>query len=178
MALVLSRLTSDDLALVEPWFDDPDTQRYLGGHEWPAQMLALAESAPGTEFRGQRTLAAYRWLARVEDAPVGYVDCGVTNRWTTCGAPGHDGAPVVLSALDGPAGSIAMVVAPASRGRGIGQQMVRAMIEEPSVRDVRVFAAGVEPENLASCRCLERVGFRVRTPVPDWEGMIYYLLAR
>ena len=39
---------------------------------------------------------------------------------------------------------------------------------------VQLFEAGVEPENVASRRCLEAAGFRLRSDQPDFEGMLYY----
>ena len=37
---------------------------------------------------------------------------------------------------------------------------------------------GVEPENVACRRCLEAAGFSMRSPEPDYEGMLYYRAAR
>jgi RimJ/RimL family protein N-acetyltransferase len=35
-------LRAEDLRDVEAWFDDPETQRWLGGREWPRRLLDLA----------------------------------------------------------------------------------------------------------------------------------------
>jgi ribosomal protein S18 acetylase RimI-like enzyme len=35
-------LLASDLGQVERWFDDAETQRWLGGRDWPAQSLRLA----------------------------------------------------------------------------------------------------------------------------------------
>jgi hypothetical protein len=37
-------------------------------------MLTRGETAVGTVFRGERLLSAWRWLATIEEVPVGYVD--------------------------------------------------------------------------------------------------------
>jgi RimJ/RimL family protein N-acetyltransferase len=34
-----------DLVSVEPWFDDRETQRWLGGREWPRRLLELARQS-------------------------------------------------------------------------------------------------------------------------------------
>jgi RimJ/RimL family protein N-acetyltransferase len=36
-------LGREDLAAVEPWFDDPATRRWLGGRAWPRRLVELAE---------------------------------------------------------------------------------------------------------------------------------------
>ena len=71
----LRPLTSADLPLITPWFEDPDTGRFLGGPEWPAQMLPLADGTP-----------------------VGYIDCGTFDRCTVYGGERPDGPIVVPSA--------------------------------------------------------------------------------
>jgi RimJ/RimL family protein N-acetyltransferase len=39
--LELRPFVADDLAGVEPWFDDAEAQRWLGGRHWPAQSFRL-----------------------------------------------------------------------------------------------------------------------------------------
>ncbi len=88
VTVALRPFTRDQLALVEPWFEDPETQRWLGGPDWPRMILDLS------------------------DAPLGE------------------------------------------------------------------FAAGIEPENTASVRCLLSAGFHPIDPMPDWEGVVYYARRR
>jgi hypothetical protein len=33
-----------DLPIVDPWFDDLDTQRWLGDREWPRRVLSLVDA--------------------------------------------------------------------------------------------------------------------------------------
>ena len=40
--VALRPLLVSDLGEVERWFDDAETQRWLGGREWPSQSLRLA----------------------------------------------------------------------------------------------------------------------------------------
>jgi hypothetical protein len=97
----LLRFTRSQLPLVEAWFADPDTQRWLGGPSWPRQMLDLADAPLGV-FRGAVETGRYRWLGWEEGRPVGYIDCGVHERWTTWeGGPAGCG---VLGEIPGPAG--------------------------------------------------------------------------
>jgi hypothetical protein len=77
----LRPLTRSDLPTVGPWFEDLDTRRFLGGPDWPARMLELADQVVGTEFRGATQLGAFRYLATANDQPIGQIDCGVFDRW-------------------------------------------------------------------------------------------------
>jgi hypothetical protein len=52
--------------------------------------------------------------------------------------------------------------------------MISALIHQPELGFVELFEAGVEPEYVGSRRCLEAVGFGLRSEKPDFEGMLYY----
>jgi RimJ/RimL family protein N-acetyltransferase len=171
--VLLRALTAEDLAAIAGWFEDRDTRRFLGGPEWPARMLALAERAVGTVFRGARQLGAHHYLAIADGTPAGYIDCGTFDRCTVYGGEGSDG-PIILETIEAVTGSIAFVVDPAVRGRGLGRAMIAAMLARAELRDVELFEAGVEPQNAASRRCLEAAGFELRSPEPDFEGILYY----
>ena len=84
-SVVLRRLTTQDLPAIVGWFEDTDTSRFLGGPDWPAAMLANAERAVGTDFRGARQIAADHFLALADGIPVGYVDCGTFDRCAVYG---------------------------------------------------------------------------------------------
>ena len=71
--LALRPFIRDQLVLVEPWFLDAETNRWLGGPDWPRLMLDLADRPLG-EFRGALETGRYRWLAWTSDRPVGYND--------------------------------------------------------------------------------------------------------
>src|SRR5919199_3146484 len=51
------------LQAIEPWFDDPETCRWVGDRRWPSMMLRLAASPPA-EHRGQRVLDRRAWTSR------------------------------------------------------------------------------------------------------------------
>jgi RimJ/RimL family protein N-acetyltransferase len=77
--------------------------------------------------------------------------------------------------LDGDAGVFSIAVAPAARGRGVGQQMLRIALAEVE-RDhlVAIVTAVTHPDNSASMRAFERVGFRRRGRSAD--GFIVFEL--
>ena len=173
----LRPLTRADLPLITPWFEDRDTSRFLGGPEWPAAMLALAERSAGTLFRGARQLGAHHYLALADSTPAGYIDCGTFDRYTVYGGEGPSG-PIILETIQAVTGSIAFVIDPQMRGRGLGRAMITAMLARSELRDVELLEAGVEQQNTASRRCLEAAGFKLRSPEPDFEGMLYYRVRR
>lgn len=65
----LRPLTRADLPVIRPWFEDPDTRRFLGGPDWPAAMLEHSIRAVATMFPGARQTGAHHYLALTADAP-------------------------------------------------------------------------------------------------------------
>ncbi|MHB1568440.1 MAG: GNAT family N-acetyltransferase [Solirubrobacteraceae bacterium] len=173
----LRPLTPADLPLITLWFEDPDTGRFLGGPEWPGQMLALAGRSAGTMFRGARQIDSHHYLALAGGTPAGYIDCGTFDRCTVYGGEGPEG-PIIVETIDAVTGAIAFVIAPELRRHGLGRAMIAAMLARSELRDVELFEAGVEPQNTASRRCLEAAGFALGSERPDVEGMLYYRVWR
>jgi ribosomal protein S18 acetylase RimI-like enzyme len=117
-------LRADDLPVVEPWFDDPDTRRWLGGREWPGRLLRLA--------RAPDRLAVVYLLDR---APVALLDL---ERLAPANAaiaivvsPAHRrrrvaatvlGTLFALAEVDG----VDQIVAEVERGNTAAQRLVRA----------------------------------------------------
>jgi RimJ/RimL family protein N-acetyltransferase len=173
--LRLQPFDREQLRQVESWFDDPDTERWLGGPGWPRLVLDLADRPLG-EHRGAIETGRYGWTAWDRENLTGYIDCGTTDRWTTWeGGPNGRGViatfPVASSNLDD-------VVEPALRRRGYGTAMIAALLTLPDLAHIELFAAGVEPDNVASVRCLRAAGFEAPESQPDWEGIVYYLRRR
>jgi RimJ/RimL family protein N-acetyltransferase len=154
-ALQFIQFTARLLPEVEPWFDDPETIRFLGDRNWVRRALRLVEETPGTEYRGRMVLGRDVWII-FKRVPVGFID---VERYD-----------------DGRAGC-ALVVAPAMRCQGIGRAILEAVWECPELADVEELIGGVEPDNVASRRCLEAAGFRLSSE-PDEEGMLQGACAR
>ncbi len=136
-SVVLRRLTTRDLPAIVGWFQDPDTSRFLGGPDWPAAMLANAERAVGTDFRGARQTAADHFLAIADGVPVGYVDCGTFDRCAVYGGDGQDG-PIILETIEAITGAIAFTIDPARRREGLATQMIRDADRPPGPQHGRV----------------------------------------
>jgi ribosomal protein S18 acetylase RimI-like enzyme len=138
-------------------------------------MLELKDR-PLSEFRGALETARFRWLAWDHEFPVGYIDCGTYDRWTTWeGGPNGGG---VIATIPAASASITYVVDPKQRRRGYGRALLKELISQPELAHIELFAAGVEPDNLGSIHCLQAAGFHALAPEPDWEGMLYYVRQR
>lgn len=148
-------LTESTLAIAVPWCEDEQTQRWLGGPGWPALVLRLA-AIPPAEYRGRQVTGRFVWLAYVDQTPVGLAD---TERYADATA------------------SVAIVVAPAFRGRGFGRRIIQAVLAHSELAATQEIEAGIEPGNAASVRCFTAVGFTAVTDTPDEDGVVYFRLA-
>jgi hypothetical protein len=135
---------SDQLPVVEPWFEDVDTQRGLGGPGWPSLMLDLANDLLGG-FRGAVETGRYVWLTWDGDRPVGFIDCSTTDRGTTWEG-GPDGRGVTAT-IPVPSANISYLVDPAVRQRGYGIAMLLESLVAPELAHIELFAAGIESGN-------------------------------
>jgi ribosomal protein S18 acetylase RimI-like enzyme len=110
----LRPFTAADVPLVEPWLDDPESRRRLGGLRLPA-----------------------------------VVDHGLL----AC----EHGEPVALVHVEHlETSTLALLVAPRARRRGIGHAVFALLLEtELAGRPLEITA---EPDNIASIRLLERAG--------------------
>ena len=50
MSLLLRELTVEDLPVVERWFRDPETDRWLGDESWPRRLLILTSASTRLAF--------------------------------------------------------------------------------------------------------------------------------
>ncbi|HZU75023.1 MAG TPA: GNAT family N-acetyltransferase [Acidimicrobiales bacterium] len=160
-----------DLPLIQGWFHDEATRRFLGGPGWPALMFDLLERPLG-EFRGMRETGRHRWLAWDDGRAVGWIDSGTYDRWATW--EGGAGGRGVVSSIAVPSACLGYVVDPALRGQGYATSMIEAVLERPELSEIELFVAGIQPENVASVRAATSAGFVPLDPEPDWEGFVYW----
>jgi RimJ/RimL family protein N-acetyltransferase len=150
----LRPFTPDLLGAVAPWFDDAETARWLGGRDWPEDLLHLIADPP-QEHRGSTVRERAGWIVTLNGEPVALIDTEIY---------ADDSAAVAL-------------VAPAYRRRGIGVSALAA-IGRLLVRGrgVEALIGGVEQHNVACHRCVKAAGFVAVAEVPDDEGFINYVL--
>ncbi len=119
-------------------------------------MLRLTE-APPHAFRGRRVLRRQLWVAVENGRPVGLVsvEC-YTDR----------------------SAELAVAVGPAKRGQGLCRLMVLAALEHGEMQEVDEVRAAIEPENRASVRCFESVGFVRESDEPDDENNLTFVHRR
>ncbi len=165
----------EHLLAVQPWFDDPETRRRLGGREWPTRELVLRSTRWTEEFRGRVVLRSCTFVAVDDDGVlVAQIGGDVYDRWTLW----DPAAERVLSTDRRRTMGAAYVVAPSRRGRGIGAATLRALVAAPQTADVEQFVLGIEPDNAASLGAAAAAGFTPLTTEPDVEDMLYLHLVR
>jgi RimJ/RimL family protein N-acetyltransferase len=170
--------TAEDVRRLEPWFDDLETQRRLGGRDWIRREPSLLGLTVGDEFRGKNVIDRRMWLSLDElGGPVAFVDGEMYDRYATWDGSDWD-HPVTSDVVEAPSMGLTLVVDPARRRRGYGTATLHAIVEHPDVSQIPLFFGGVEQDNVASIACLTRAGFHLRSPEPDFEGMLFYSLER
>jgi RimJ/RimL family protein N-acetyltransferase len=152
-AVELQDFTHADRDAVDPWFDDDDTRRFIGGTGWVEHSL-MHDPPPPTESRGRQISARFMWVAREEGVPVGVVDV-VTNDDLTA--------------------DLALIVAPAHRRAGLCKTILEAVIAHPALGEVSLMRLGVEPDNVGAARCAEAAGFSAERH--GEQGLTHYVRA-
>jgi RimJ/RimL family protein N-acetyltransferase len=152
-ALELTPFTHSDRDAVDPWFDDDDTRRFIGGTGWVEHSLMHPPSAP-TERDGRQIAARFMWVAREDGVAVGVVD---------------------VATYDDGTSDLALIVAPDHRRAGLCKRMLEAVIAHPALGDVKVMRLGVEPDNVGAARCAQSAGFRAEPS--DEQGLTHYVRA-
>jgi RimJ/RimL family protein N-acetyltransferase len=135
--LTLRVAREDDVSLIRAWRNDADAIRFSVS----ARPVSDAEHARWFSA----TLADPRkllWVAEEQGVPVGQVRID----------------------LEGDTGIFSIVVAPSARGRGVGKEMLRRTLAEiKRKRLATTMTALTHPDNLASIRAFEQVGFSRRS---------------
>ena len=153
--ITLRQFTATALATVTPWFDDAETSRWLGGRDWPENLLRLVAARP-SEHRGSVVRDRLGLIASLGRRDVALIDAEVYT---------DDSA------------AIALVVAPRSRRRGVGAATLVAVGSYLArTHGVVRLVGGVEQHNTASARCAVTAGFVPSGGVPDEEGFVDYVL--
>jgi RimJ/RimL family protein N-acetyltransferase len=176
MNLIFKVFNEQQAEVIKPWFDDPDTQKWLGGRKWVDNIFRMLDEPVGAEFRGEKKISAYAYVVYDGNEPVGFIDGEITDKWVHYGGE-SDGEPIYLGEIEGPALGIAFVVNAKHRSKGYGTEIIKTLIKRPEFMKVKVFGAGVEPDNIGSIKTLEVAGFK-SDYTPDFEDMLYFFYRR
>lgn len=138
--LVLREQTPDDAAFVLALTNDPDWLRYIGDRG--VRTLDDARAYIDRAVEAYRRLGFGLWLVELRDGGVPVGLCGLIRR---------DG----LEDVD-----VGFAFLPAYRGRGYASEAAAAVLDYGwRVVGLRRIVAIVSPDNAASVRVLERLGF-------------------
>jgi RimJ/RimL family protein N-acetyltransferase len=151
--LELESFTHADRDAVDPWFDDDDTRRFIGGTGWVEPSLLHAPKPPAGR-EGRQISARFMWVAREAGVPVGVVD---------------------VETYDDGTADLALIVAPDHRRAGLCKRILEAVIDNPALRDVQVMRLGVEQDNVGAARCAESAGFSAEPH--NEQGLTHYIRA-
>ena len=178
MDVLLTPFGAEHIEALEPWFDDRETQRRLGGRPWIRRALSLLDLPTGEGFRGRITTGRHMWIALDESAvPVGFVDGETYDRYAAWDGTDPD-RPVISDVVEVPSMGLAFVIDPARRRSGYGVTTLEAIMDHAAVSHVELFFAEIDLDNVASQRCVERAGFARRSEVANFEGMYSYSRTR
>ena len=147
------RLTADDLGLLVSWLAEPGVVRWWEGDDVSPEAVAR-DHGPGNRWP-----QVEHWLAEVDGAPAGWIQCYPTaeeedDEETQLWAPHLDLATA--------AGIDYLVGDPAARGRGLGTAMLTAFVDRVVFgRHPTWTHAAASPYrgNVASWRALAAAGF-------------------
>lgn len=167
-------LTPEIVPSIRPWFEDLNTEKYLGGYRWIDTAVERFSKAIGKEFRGARVIDRIGYVFYQEDTAIGYAEAEVYDQLTTVDKNGEEIVIKIREPLI--TAAIVYVVAPEFRGKGIAKSILEDFISLDRFKDVKAFVAGTEEENVASMKLLESVGFSKRNAEPDFEDMINWEL--
>ena len=160
-------MTEQDLPLLHDWLQRPHIVEWWGGEAERPKTLAETRSRYLPRLLAEERVTPY--IAMLGDEPIGYaqsyVALGSGDGWweeeTDPGVRGIDqslGRPELL-------------------GRGLGTQLVKALVErlfaDPAVSRIQTDPS---PENLRAIRCYEKAGFRRLRTIVTPDGPAVYML--
>ena len=144
----LRRATPEDTDLILGWRREPSARRYQPLRQLSAEELRELLAERAARALGPAVEGELQWVIETPEGPAGWVTLVVTSREHGIGTVGY-------------------TVGERLRGRGFATAGLRALLPlafAPEGADLARLEAVAAVENVASCRVLERCGFR-------WEGV-------
>ena len=145
-------LVDADLPMMYRWLNEPGVIRW-----WEGEDVSLP--AVTAQYGSDREdSATEHWIAELEDEPVGWICC-----WPVLTGLEESEPWFPLGVEETAAGIDYLIAAPTQRGRGLGSAMIRAFSYNVVFGrhcDFTQVAASPYRSNAASCRALQKAGFR------------------
>lgn len=158
MGVSFRRLVDDDLPMLHRWLNEPGTAQW-----WEDDELTW----DGVVEHYSSKVEEEQYVSLVDDRPVGWIQT-----YPLAVDEAYQAACVAVGVLPDAGGLDYLIADPADRGRGLGPTIIRTFVDEivfgrhpwPQV------CAGPHPDNRASWRALEKVGFRLAGVIDTEEG--------
>ena len=161
MHVTFRPLTDDDLPMLHGWLNEPGVVRWWEGDDvsWDAVVRDYGSANPDP---------VEHWIAMADGRDVGWIQCyAAIDDLEECG-------PWFELGVDRTAAGIDYLVGEAGdRGTGLGSALIRAFVHDvvfPNHPEWSQACAGPFTANVASCRALEKAGFRFAGTIDDDDG--------
>ena len=160
-------MTEQDLPLLHEWLQRPHIVEWWGGEAERPKTLAETRARYLPRLLAEERVTPY--IAMQGDAAIGYAQSYVAlgsgdGWWEDETDPGVRGIDQSLAD-------------PALLGRGLGTQLVRALVErlfaDPAVSRIQTDPS---PANLRAIRCYEKAGFRRLRTIVTPDGPAAYMV--
>jgi len=142
--MIFKKIRKEHQSIFQEWFKDKATQKHLGG------MLPL-ENCINYMISNTDTLA---YLVFENETPIGMVD-------------------IEMDPLEKTA-SISLLINPNFRKKGLGTFLLETTLQLDCFKNYTRLDAFIEPKNVASIKCFQKVGFQKINKKPDEDGMFCF----
>lgn len=170
MNLNLQILTPNIITQIEPWFDDPVIQQYIGDKDWIRNAPRRFKQAIGNKFRSSTVIDRIGNVFNINDKPIGYIETEVYDSLNRVDKVKDQVEVVHKEELV--TAAIVYLVSPESRGKGLSKKMIFKFMHLDRFNNVDIFSAGTEEENVPSMRLLKSLGFIQINQKPDFDNTI------
>jgi len=165
-SVTLRLMTEQDLPTLHDWLNRPHIVEWWGGEEArPTLAEVQQEYLPSALAKASVT----PYIAMLDNEPMGYAQAYValgsgSGWWEDETDPGVRGIDQSLAD-------------PSQLGKGLGTQLVRALVEmlfnDPEVTKIQTDPS---PDNLRAIRCYEKAGFMPQQTIDTPDGPAVYMV--
>jgi aminoglycoside 6'-N-acetyltransferase len=159
--------TAADLPMLHRWLNEPGVVEWWEGDDvsWDAVVR---------DYGPDRDDGTEHWIATIDGRDIGWIQC-----YAVKDSEDERAAWFPLGVSEDAAGIDYLLGEPVERGKGVGSAMIRAFVDQVVFgRHAEWTQACASPyaANVASCRALEKAGFRIVGVVEDVEGPCHLMV--